>query len=119
MGDVMKKYLVLIFVIFSFCLLTGCGKEKNESIIGTWYYYSNNKENTEIYYVFNEDKTGSHTLTDNSINFTYELNESQIVIKYVDIDTEGTLDYKIDDDILTIKDSFGDDVTYKLKRDNN
>ncbi len=103
----MKKIVVFLTLIL---LLTGC-KSKNESLTGKWFYYSNNELNKEIYYIFNEDNTGSFSYNEITNNFTYKLEDKKIIITYDNNNYE--YEYRIDENILNINDVFGDNTTYK------
>ena len=111
----MKKGLfkIILFTLIALFIFTGCEKEeKNESLVGKWNYYSDNKVNELVSYEFNEDKTGFFLYKEDITNFTYEYDETTVKITYED-ETVFNYTYKIEKDILTIKDSFNDDITYK------
>lgn len=109
--NLIKLSFILVFV-FSVFLITGCG---SKTIVGTWNYYNNNKASTDAYYTFNSDKTGSYTFYKTKKDFTYEDDGKKVTIKYKNTTSPNVFEYKIEKDILTIKDSFGEDVTYKRK----
>lgn len=113
----MKHKFLVVMILMVFLFTIGCGKKEeiNETLIGTWHYYSGNKINELIVYQFNEDKTGSFTYKEDVTNFTYEYDENEIKIVYEDEKT-ANYKYKIEKDVLTIKDSFDDDITYKKEK---
>ena len=114
----MKKVFrlsALVIVMMLVVLTVGCGKKEKVTIIGVWEYFSNETARSDIYYEFNKDKTGKYSFYGSELSFTYTDNGEELEIKY-DKDTQSSkFEYTIKDDILTIKDSFGDDVTYKKK----
>ena len=109
----MKKNIIYVSILCLILgLLVGCGKKGLE---GTWNYYSSGQERTDIYYTFKSDKTGSYTFYGEERKFTYEDDHKKVTINYENATVPNEFEYKIEDDILTIKDSFGSDVTYKRK----
>lgn len=106
----MKKIFITLAV--AFLILTGCGKK---GIEGVWNYYSSSQERTDIYYTFKNDKTGSYTFYGEEKKFTYLDDGKKVTINYEGSTIPNEFEYTIDKDILTIKDSFGSDVTYKRK----
>ena len=106
----MKKYIILLI---SLILLSGCGS-KNTNIVGIWNYYSNNKIDNEIYYEFKSDNTGIYNYYGNVIDFKYELDNNKVIIEYNE-NSKNTYEYKIEDEVLNIEDSFKDKITYKRK----
>ncbi len=105
----MKKILLVILLL----LLVGC--RNSNSIVGTWNYIENNNVKTDIYYTFNKGNNGSYTYYGQVNNFTYEDRGNKIIINYIGNTNSNEYDYSINKDTLTIKDSFGNDVTYKRK----
>lgn len=108
------KMIIFTFSICTILMFSGCGKE-TKPIVGTWNYYDGKNTNSNIYYTFKEDMTGSYTFSGASRNFTYKDDGKTVTIKYEKDTNAGKYDYKIDKGILTIKDSFGSDVKYKKK----
>lgn len=79
-------------------------------LIGSWDY-----EDGGFTYTFKADGTGVYDIYGEVMNFTYTDNGDSFTMTYEDIDTPTTLDYTIDGDTLTVKDSFGADVRYIKK----
>ena len=107
------KPLLVIFV--SILVLTGCKKEKDNPLVGTWDLYRDDKVDQEVYYTFEKDNKGSYTIYGGTRELTYELKDNVIVITYVGDSKSSETDYSIRDDILTIKDGFGDNITFKKR----
>lgn len=107
----MKKSILtigIILILASFMLiLTGCGSEE-KGLVGKWGYGS-------YVYTFNADKTGTYDASGTEMKFTYEDDGAKVSILYEGNTAPLVLEYKIDGKILTIKDSFGSDVTYEKK----
>ena len=64
---------------------------------------------------FNADGTGTYDMFGEGMSFTYTDNGTSIEFLYEDVDDPTVLEYTIDGDTLTMKDSFGSDVTYVKK----
>ena len=110
------KIIPWLLVVLLVCISTGCKNKKDiNPIVGTWELYRDEVIEKEIYYVFNEDKTGSYTLYGNTKELTYEIRDNKISIKYSSDTKDNELEYSISGNILTIKDNFGEDVLYKRK----
>lgn len=113
----MKKSVKALFLIFILVIgtlgIAGCAKAKkfNYPIIGTWEYVDSN----QFIYVFNEDGTGKYIIAGTEISFTYEVKGNQIAITYTGETEPFDTEYSIKDDVLTIKDSLGEDTSYKKK----
>ena len=106
----MKKGLLsLVLVIMVSVILTGCGKK--EGLVGQWEY----EKGSGYVYTFNEDKTCSYEAFGTKMECTYEDEGTKVSILYKGNTMASTYEYKIEDDTLTIKDSFGKDVIYKRK----
>ncbi len=105
----MKKYLlgIVLLCMFSFVLLTGCGKK---GLIGKWEY-----ESGGYVYTFNEDGTGSYSYAGVEAKFTYTTEDNKLSITYDGSTAAFETTYTIDGDVLNIKDSFGNDTIYKRK----
>ena len=107
----MKKSLAFIslmsVVIVSLFTLTGCGK-KEKTLVGSWVHSS-------YVYTFNSDKTGTYDALGTKMEFTYEDDGSKVSILYKGNTNASTYEYKIEDNKLIIKDSFGNDVEYTRK----
>jgi len=107
----MKK--IIVFILLSLAFVVGCNN--SNSIVGTWNYYKDGKTSNDINYNFEKGNTGSYTYAGNTRNFTYEDRGTKIIIKYDGDTNSSEYDYSISDGTLTIKDSFGSNVTYKRK----
>ena len=77
-------------------------------LIGTWDY----EDLSGVSYTFNADGTGEYELLGEVMSFTYTDNGDSVEILYADVDGPSALDYRIDGNVLIIKDSFGEDVKY-------
>ena len=108
------KLGMIVSVLVVALLITGCGKKANP-VVGTWSYYRDGETRTEIYYQFNKDNTGKYSFYGNDKEFTYEVDDERVSIKYKTDSNASNLEYEISKGILTIKDSFGSNVTYKKK----
>ena len=82
-------------------------------IVGSWDY----AELSGMVYTFNADGSGSYDMFGEVMKFTYEADGSTLKITYTDegVDAPMELEYKIDGDVLNVKDSFGNDTIYKRK----
>lgn len=82
-------------------------------LVGSWDYV----ELSGIVYTFNADGTGNYDMLGEVMRFTYEADGSVLKLQYTDegIDTSTQLEYAIDGDTLTVKDSLGNDTIYKRK----
>ena len=104
------KVLVVVSIVF---IVTGCFSA--DTIVGTWNQYRDNNENTNIYYTFNKNNTGSYINNGISRDFVYEDRGNKIVITYNDENEPKEIDYTIEQDILTIKNSSGFTETFIRK----
>lgn len=109
------RFGTLCLVIVLIFIIVGCGKKEKVTLIGTWEYFSNETVRNDIYYQFNKDKTGKYSFYGSDMSFTYEDDGKEITIKYDKDTVSSKYEYRIEDGKLIIKDSFGDDVTYKKK----
>ena len=108
-----KNILIALILISTILILTGCKNNNIDSkLIGTWecdYEGLNSK------YVFNEDKTGSQTLTveeNSSTNkYTYETKENKILITYENDTDVFELGYRFDNNDLGLKDTFDEEFS--------
>ena len=111
----MKKTILLIGVIAvlaaALFVLTGCGEKKEEAntIIGSWQHTSG------YTYTFNNDKTGSYSLSGTEMKFTYEDKGDKVSILYTGNTQASEYAYRIEGNKLIIKDSLGSDVEYTKK----
>ena len=101
-----NKILIIVasLIVFSMLLITGCVTKLNP-IVGTWDYDG-------FVYTFNKDKTGTYDLMGQVINFTYEAKDDVLQITRTDETEPYEMQYRIEDNKLIVKDSFGEDVTY-------
>ncbi len=113
----MKKILSIVSivaVVMAALTLTGCGKNDNKnkqpSIVGEWKLESEDKQ--DYRYKFNEDGTGKYIYTSSELPFTYEDKGDKVVILFEGNTVTTELEYRIEDNILIIKDVFGNDVRY-------
>lgn len=115
----MKKIISIVSIIAIIIValtFTGCGRNKSEeekkvSIVGTWKIEA--EVDLDYKYVFNEDGTGAYQYNGAELKFTYEDNGNSIKIMFDGSPVASEVEYKIEGDILTIKDSFDKDVKYK------
>ena len=114
----MKKVvslLSIIAIIMGVLCLSGCGKKKEEekkpSIVGTWKI--DTEEDIDFKYVFNEDGTGAYVYYNSKIEFRYEDNGDKVKIIFDGDSVENSLEYRIEGDILFIKERFNNEVRYK------
>ena len=116
MGKIFKRLGVLCVAAFLVVLSTGCGSSSN-SIVGKWEYYNEATKSTQsdIYYTFNKDGSGSYTFYSQDIKFTYEDNGTKVILDKEGTTMKNEYEYSIKDDVLTIKDDLGSDVKYKRK----
>ena len=108
--------LCIVVIALVTVALAGCGKKDNKSdeasIIGTWEY---SRGSSTYAYNFKEDKTGSYSVYGTEMPFTYEDDGQKVTILYDGNTVSSTFEYKIEENKLIIKDSFGDDVEYIKK----
>ena len=98
--------LVLVIIICSF-MITGCNN-RNQDIIGTW-------KHDKYVYTFKDDKTGIYDANGTIMKFTYKDNGKKVTILYDNNTIASSYEYKINDNKLIIKDSFGSNVEYIKK----
>ena len=113
MKKIINKISLFSILLFVLIITTACGK--SNSIIGTWNYYKDGDVSNDIYYTFEKGGNGSYTYAGNTMKFTYEDRGTKVIISYDKNNSKNEFDYSIKDGILTIKDSFNSDVTYKRK----
>lgn len=105
----MKKYVFVVLFLVGIVFISGCNKEvKKDKIIGKW-------TNGSYVYTFNEDKTCSYDAAGTLMKCTYETDGDKLSILYKNSDVAFETTYSIDGNILTVKDSFGNDVKYEKK----
>ena len=103
-----KKIALVLVMLFSVVFITGCNK--SDSIVGKWEY-----DGGGYVYTFNSDGTGSYSYGSASMDFTYEDKGTEVSILYTGNTMASSYQYKIEDNVLIIKDSIGNDVKYKRK----
>ena len=101
----MKKILVILFVLL---LLIGCGKEKSNSLYGSWGH-------DKYIYTFNEDGSCSYDSKGVVLNCKYTVDNDILVLYYDGNMDPYELTYRIEDGVLHIIDEYGSDVAYKRK----
>jgi len=102
----MKRVLgIFALVLVSSLLLVGCGSKKG--LVGSWAHGS-------FVYTFNEDKTCTYTTMECTYEYDEEKGTLEILYKGNTVPFKTT--YKIEDDKLTIKDSFDNDVVYERQK---
>ena len=106
-----KKICLCLSLIVITIVMSGCGK--SDSIIGTWENNNDGVVNDNISYKFNRNNTGTYKYYTDKIDFTYEDRGNKVVITMNNETIEH--DYSIKDGILTLKDSYGENVIYKKK----
>lgn len=70
-------------------------------------------------YNFSHDGIGYYSFMSGKKEFTYTANENSVTIHYTGDLLPGTFEYVIEDDILSIQDSFGNYVKYKLIKEDD
>lgn len=105
-----KKATIISILIATIFTLSACGKKENSnSIVGKWAY------SDSFIYTFNKDKTCSYDAMGTLMKCTYTVDGDKLSIMY-EGDTEPfETTFKIEDNVLTIKDSLDNDVNYKRK----
>lgn len=85
----------------------------DNGLVGSWDY----AELSGMVYTFNADGSGSYDMFGEVMKFTYEADGATLKITYTDegVDEPMELEYKIDGDVLNVKDSLGNDTIYKRK----
>jgi len=110
----MKKILIGILLVFSCFILVGCGKkEVKNDLVGEWKN-DTTFEGLEFIYTFNEDGTGKYDAAGSAMNFKYKTEGDKLILEYTDEDMMNfETTYKVENDVLTIKDSMEEEVSYK------
>ena len=121
MKKTIKALLILTMLLSAIFVLAGCGNNKEDSkkeeaqkpantIVGEWKY-----DMGDYTYHFNEDGTGYYDVGSNKMEFTYETEESKLSILFKGNTVPFETEYSINDNVLNVKDSFGNDTLYKRK----
>lgn len=101
----MKKLLLVTLSLVSVLSLVGCGKkEDKKTLVGKWAYGS-------FVYEFKEDKTCSYATR----TCTYTVDGDKLSILYDGDTVPFETTFTIENNKLTIKDSFDNDVVYTRK----
>lgn len=108
-----KKLLLVLVLVLGVFALTGCDKKENNknSIVGTWEY----QFGSDYVYTFNDDLTGTYKVGSTTMEFTYKIECNQLSILYKGNSTPFTTDFSIKDNVLNVKDSYGNDTLYNKK----
>ena len=119
-GAVIAIGILLVAVL----LLTGCGRSKKDTMIGTWEYRDEESGLTAVYQ-FREDGTGLYRMETgeeaSEYEIRYELKDGHLLVRYVNnelfsedlvFDSEYVLESK---GSLIIRDSFGESMTFLRK----
>ena len=80
------------------------------ALVGEWEY-----EGGRYTYLFNEDGTGTYTVGETVMAFTYEATDTELSILYDGNTSPFKTTYEVDGDRLNIRDSFGSDTIYVKK----
>ena len=108
-----RKKIKIFILLFILLLVVGCNN--SSSIVGTWIYIQDDTPNENVYYVFNKNNTGEYNHNGEINKFKYEDRGTKIIIDYENSAVSSEFDYSLENNILTVKDSFGKKVTYKRK----
>ena len=106
----MKKILVLFLITTAFIITGFDNNSNNNSIVGTW----TTTEEPIMEYTFNEDGTGKLTADGVDISFKYTTKGNTLTFT---VDKGATIEetYKINNNKLTIDDSYGNKEVYVRK----
>ncbi len=103
----MKKSLLLCLAVVALFVVVGCSKK--DPIVGKWAYGSGES----FMFTFNSDGTCHYTA--NNKDCTYKVDGDKLAITYEGSDAPFETTFKIEDNKLTIKDSFDNEVVYNKK----
>ena len=110
----MKKRLAAIMlaalVMSAICACGGGGgaADPKEPFVGKWANASGN-----AVYEFKADGTGSFTVSESAVTeFTFEVTDNKIKLTYTSAAEPSEFEFKIEGDVLTIQDSYGNGVEY-------
>ena len=103
----MKKSLLACLLVLACVVVVGCGKK--DPIVGKWAYGSGES----FMYTFNSDGTCHYTA--NNKDCTYKVDGEKLSITYEGSTAPFETTFKIEDNKLIIKDSFGSDVVYEKR----
>ena len=80
------------------------------ALVGEW-----KNENGLNSYLFNADGTGTYTVGETVLPFTYEATDTELVILFEGNSTSTTGTYEVDGDKLNIRDAYGTDNVFVKK----
>ncbi|MBQ7491627.1 MAG: hypothetical protein IJT76_03380 [Clostridia bacterium] len=109
-----KALAVILILAIACSLFAACDTSKQEkaAIVGSWAF---DATNSAFVYTFNSDGTGNYDAAGMVMSFTYTVREGKLSILY-DGNTETfETEYRISNQTLIMKDSFGSDVVYRKK----
>ncbi len=105
--NIYKRIVLVLVIMVGITCLVGCGK-KAFTLVGSW-------DHNGFVYTFNSDKTGNYNSLGTILEFGYEDDGEKVTLHYKNSTMENVYEYKIEDNKLIIKDSFGKDVEYIRK----
>lgn len=100
-----KKYIlaftaILLIIITILILIIG----NKKSIIGIWKSVDTD---STYYYIFNKDKTCSYEMKVARLGCTFKYDDEKIIIEYNGSPKEKIFEYRLEKDVLIIKDKSG------------
>lgn len=101
----MKKILITGLLFITIITTSSCSKKQEPTIIGKWVH-------EDYTYTFNEDKTCTYEFSITKIDCTYELNGDRIAITFSGNTIPFETTYSLEENKLSIKDSFGENTIY-------
>ena len=105
-----RKILVLLVLFIITLMITGCGGEESNSIIGTW----KSEKDSNMVYTFNEDGTGKLTGEEVDISFEYVATDDG-QLTFTIGEAIVVEEYKIENNKLITNDTFGNQEVYIRK----
>ena len=115
------KLLSIVLMLAIACvLLAACGAadggeadggeaESANPLVGDW---ASQDYSGAFIFTFNEDGTGNYDAAGTQMPFTYTAEDGQLSILYDGDTLPFESEYTVEGTVLTMKDSFGDDVIY-------
>lgn len=107
MKKIFKKLFVLTILAVGIISTTACNK--SQTIVGKWEHSSG------YIYNFKDNKTGIYSYGSNEMKFTYKDDGKKLSILFDGNTIASEYEYRIENNKLIIKDSFGKDVEYIKK----
>ncbi|MBR2827832.1 MAG: hypothetical protein IKE70_01190 [Bacilli bacterium] len=104
-----QTFLIVTMILVGVVSLTGCGKKKENGIVGKWAL-------GKFVYTFNKDKTCQYDASGTIMKCTYEIDGDKISILYDGNTLPFETTFSIDGDTLNVKDSLGNDTLYKRQK---